>query len=68
MGYFPQVTAQIQPPAPEYPPMPAPGTPEFLALVDEYKDHVEELTGIRPDVVLDVDPLDDFHRNHRPRG
>lgn len=49
-------------PRPDYPPVPAPGTPEWRALVERHKDAVEAQTGIRPDILLDVDPADDPQR------
>lgn len=52
---------------PDYPPVPAPGTPEWRALVERQKDQVEAATGIRPDILLDVDDADDFQRQQRRR-
>jgi hypothetical protein len=50
---------------PDYPPVPAPGSPEWQALIERHKDAIEAQTGIRPEVLLDVDPADDFQRQHR---
>lgn len=52
---------------PDYPPVPAPGTPEWRALVERQKEQVEAATGIRPDILLDVDDADDFQRQQRRR-
>ncbi len=56
-----------RPAHPDYPPVPAAGTPEWRALIERQKDVVEAQTGIRPDVLLDVDPADDFQRQQRRR-
>ncbi|MDP1889514.1 MAG: hypothetical protein Q8K55_01365 [Gemmatimonadaceae bacterium] len=46
---------RIKPENPENTPQsPAPGTPEFLALIERHKDFVEQQTGIRPRFILDI--------------
>jgi hypothetical protein len=51
----------------DYPSVPEPGSPEWRALVERQKDEVEAQTGIRPDILLDVDPADDPQRGRRRR-
>lgn len=42
-----------------YAPVPEEGSPEWRALVERQKEEVEGVTGVRPDVLLDVGPSDD---------
>lgn len=50
------------PDRPEYVEQPKEGTPEFIAMIEAQKDEIEGVTGIRPDVILDVGPSDDPQR------
>lgn len=54
-GARPTVPHRIKPENPEdTPASPAPGTPEFLALIELHKDVIEQQTGIRPRFILDI--------------
>jgi hypothetical protein len=46
---------------------PAPGSPEFLRMIEHTKDEIEAATGVRPDVV-DVGSDDDWRQELRRRA
>ena len=33
---------------------PKPGSPEFIAMIEREKDYIEQQTGIRPTLILDI--------------
>ena len=57
-----------RPEKPEYSRQPKEGTPEFLAMIEQQKDEIEGVTGVRPDLLLDVGPSDDPQRLRRGRS